>query len=475
MSRPYVVIDFETASKVDLKKAGAWRYAEDGDTVVLCLAYLPAGETEPYCWTPEDYFAAEHLRALVEDPEVWFIAHNAAFEKAIWRNIMMPRYGFPDIPNERWHDTMAVCAMKRLPLEMGHAAKALGLHEAKDAEGRALVLKISARYRKTGVFVCDEATLDRVCSYCIQDVRAEMALHLAIGGLPPGERQVWLLDQAINERGVALDQDFVASSQTVLDLALPALKAEFKSIVGCNHGQRQKVLDWLRWEENVDIKDMTKKTVDELIGKDEEEDDDVDQEDNGREGGDNLPALSGGARRALALRKLVRSTSVTKLQRMAGCVGSDGRARGLLQYHGAGTGRWAGRLFQPQNFPRGSLKTRPDLVVDAIHAAARIKDPSFVELALEVPPVEAVASALRHTIVAKPGRSLAAGDFAQIEARVVLALAGQRDKVELFASGAPIYADMAQAIYGRPITKEADLEEIRSGRTQSWLRLWDGG
>ena len=33
----------------------------------------------------------------------------------------------------------------------------------------------------------------------------------------------------------------------------------------------------------------------------------------------------------------------------------DGRARGLLQYHGAGPGRWAGRLFQPHNFPRGAL------------------------------------------------------------------------------------------------------------------------
>jgi hypothetical protein len=31
-----ILLDFETASKADLKKVGAWRYAEDPSTEILC-------------------------------------------------------------------------------------------------------------------------------------------------------------------------------------------------------------------------------------------------------------------------------------------------------------------------------------------------------------------------------------------------------------------------------------------------------
>jgi len=41
---------------------------------------------------------------------------------------------------------------------------------------------------------------------------------------------------------------------------------------------------------------------------------------------------------------------------MLHAVNEDGRMRGLLMYHGAATGRWSGRLVQPQNFPRPQKK-----------------------------------------------------------------------------------------------------------------------
>jgi DNA polymerase len=53
--------------------------------------------------------------------------------------------------------------------------------------------------------------------------------------------------------------------------------------------------------------------------------------------------------------------------------------------------------------------------------------------------------------VADRGRALVAGDFSGIEARIVLALAGQHDKCDLLASGQDVYCTMASAIYGRPI------------------------
>ena len=143
---------------------------------------------------------------------------------------------------------------------------------------------------------------------------------------------------------------------------------------------------------------------------------------------------------------------------------SDGVARGLLQYHGAGPGRWAGRILQPHNFPRGRLKVdgeAPD--IGPLVAALMTQDPEYVEL-LYGPAVAAVVSSLRHIIIARRGRALVAGDFAGIEARITLALAGQMDKVGLMAAGADVYCDMAESIYKRPINKKTDPEERQIGK-----------
>lgn len=457
MTQTIVVCDFETVSRVDLVKAGAHRYAEDVSTRVLCFCYQIKGHDNVDTWIPTT--ESDDLMTLAADPQVVFVAHNAAFEKAIWKHVMKGQHGYPPIDNTRWRDTTAWCARRRLPLRLEDVAKTLGLPQAKDTQGGVLVRKLNKHYAKTGSIECDAATLGRIVSYCIQDVRTTMALFDATRFNADAEHDVWLLDQTINERGVQLDRDFVAAAQDVLDLALPALEAEFYQLVGCSHNQRQKVLDWLRWEQGVDIANMKKATVDALMGQEEDDEDNLGDE----PAKDHVVYLTDDARRALGLRQLMRSSSVKKLQRMDQCVSRDGRARGLLQYHGAGTGRWAGRLFQPQNFPRGTVKARPDLAVEAIHLASKIGDANYVELALGVPPLETVASALRHCIVPSPGHTLVAGDFAQIEARIVLALADEDcDALKSFETGTP-YEDMASLIYGRPITK-ADVEERQIGK-----------
>ena len=119
MTLRQVVCDFETASSCDLKTAGAWRYSEDPTTEILCFNWREVIEGvpgRPGCWRPDQGAIPASLCDLVNytGAIVW-IAHNAMFEKAIWRNVLVPTYGMPDIPDERWHDTMAVCAVKSIP------------------------------------------------------------------------------------------------------------------------------------------------------------------------------------------------------------------------------------------------------------------------------------------------------------------------------------------------------------------------
>ena len=405
-----------------------------------------------------------------------FIAHNAGFEKAIWRNIMMPVFGWPDIPNERWHDSMASCAMKGLPLKLERVAMALRLSTQKDTDGTKAVLAYG-RTNKAGNYARTPEKLQRIMDYCKQDVRAELELHRRVRGLGADERKVWLLDQEINERGIRLDMDYVAAAQQICDDATKPLLAEFRALTGLDKVMSPKFKDWLvergcPFPKKKDADgnlvfdtSLAKENVAKLLGvQDEDEEDSLaDDADDYEEGGGQFP-LPFAYRRPLEIRKILGSASIKKLAAMQACVGAGGRARGLLQYHGAGPGRWAGRLLQPQNFPRPTLKVDgnahdPEQLVEAILT----RDHEYVGM-LFGEPIEAVASGLRHALIAAPGHLFEVGDFATIEARIVLAMAGQHNVTERMAAGEDIYIDMAQRIYKTIVDKKRDPEKRQIGK-----------
>lgn len=466
----FCLIDFETASFCDLKKAGAWRYAEDPTTEILCLGYTIDGgpgvvrvpNNLSYVSPPRDFQWG--LEKAVDDPNVIFIAHNVSFEKAIWRKIMMPVYGWPDIPNERWHDIMASCAMKALPLRLEKAAHVLGVEQQKDMEGSRVTLSLS-RPNKKGALDRSPEKLARVRAYNLSDLEAELAVHRRVRGLGASERQTWLLDQRINERGVRLDIPFIDASQRIIDDATVPLLAEFRGLTGINPTQRDKFVAWLH-DNGCPIPNLQKETIDKFLGDDDDEDDGSiagDEEDyEPQEPQLELPFQFA---RALRIRKILGSASIKKLAAMRACVGEDGRARGLLQYHGAGTGRWAGRLFQPQNFPRPTLKVdglAPDQnhVIDAINT----RDHDYVRMMFNEEPIAVVSHALRHSIIASEGQALSVGDFAKIECVIVLALAGAVETAEkVLKMGSAVYTNMASEIFGWPVTKN-DLKEYTIGK-----------
>lgn len=485
----FVVIDFESASNCDLKKCGAAVYSEHPSTEIICLGYVPHDDV-PYVIPGADLKFGDtdpDFQILAEDPEVIFIAHNVAFEKSIWRNIMVPVFGWPDIPDERWLDTMASCAMKGLPLKLEKAAAVLRLPVQKDTEGTKATLALS-RTNKQGYYDRSEEKLKRVRDYCAQDVRTELELYRRVRGLGPSERKVWLLDQTINQRGVRLDMDFVRAAQQICDDAAKPLRKEFEELTGVSPGQRDKVLEWLvangcpfpldTDEESKthgqQVVNLQKATIDKILGDRDEEDDSLAGDYEGRDNTDIQCDVPYSCRRALRIRKVLGSASIKKLAAMQNCVGGDGRARWLLQYHGAGPGRWAGRLLQPQNFPRPTLKQQvgwnddgtekfaghdPAQLMDAILSG----DSEYVG-ALFGEPIQAVANGLRHALIAAEGCAFEVGDFAQIEARIVLALAGQHDKTAIMAAGQSPYIPMAESIFKRPVDKYVDIKEYTIGK-----------
>lgn len=458
-----ITLDFETSSATDLIVCGAWKYAECVTTAILTLKIHWPGLNQPKRWVPADGLA-KWLVDIASNPEVLFEAHHAGFEKATWRTLMVP-LGFPDVPDERWRDTMAVCAYKALPQALEQAVSCLRLPYQKDMDGRKFTLGFS-KADKQGYYpkLTPEAQ-KRIDNYCDLDVLAEGALSKRIGDLTDDELQVWFDNERMNQRGLKIDLEFVAAALEVVDQAIVPLLAEHREITktleypdGLTPGQRDKMLAWFA-ERGVRLPNLTKETVAGLLGIDAE---DIAGDDDELGDGGNDPVdidLPGPCRRALEIRALINSAAIKKLKRMEQVTCADGRSRGMTQYHGTGPGRPAGRMWNHLNLPRPTIKMDPEQAVEIIKS----RDASTVELLLG-PAVEVVASSLRHAIIADKGKVLMAGDYAGIQARIVLAISGQHDKVALMASGKDVYCDLAEKIHGRKIDKDKDPEERMDGK-----------
>jgi DNA polymerase len=131
---PVLHRDIETRGALDLRKVGAHRYAADQATEVLCVCYAVDGDPVK-TWLPSDPVPPEFIEAA-RDPGWIVVAHNDQFETAIERHVLAPRHGFPLIPLNQHHCTMAAALALGLPGQLARLADALELANRKD-KGRA--------------------------------------------------------------------------------------------------------------------------------------------------------------------------------------------------------------------------------------------------------------------------------------------------------------------------------------------------
>lgn len=137
-----LIWDIETRSASNLRNEGAWCYAAHPSTEVLCVGYaIDDGEVE--IWQPGQPVPACFLDAG-RDPDQWrLIAHHAEFERAVLERVLVPRHGFPDIPLEAQHCTMALALANGYPADLDKLARALELEYLKDRDGVRLMREMS--------------------------------------------------------------------------------------------------------------------------------------------------------------------------------------------------------------------------------------------------------------------------------------------------------------------------------------------
>jgi DNA polymerase len=402
-----VSIDFESRSAVDLRKTGVYVYADDPSTDIWCMAYAFDDE-EPVIWTPDMEIDVRLEDYIVEGGKLR--AWNSNFERVIWNKIMVERYRWPRTKTSQWHCTMAQASAMGLPRALGQAAAVLGVEEQKDTIGRGLMMRM-ARPRKTNedgthVWWNTPDKMQALIDYCKQDVRTEVAVAERLIEMDYQERQVFLLDQRINDRGVMLDRDLLQRVRVLADETKEEIDAEISRITSGQVNAITNGVDLVKWLNKYGIatKSVDKQHVARMLA---------------------LPNLHPVIRHALELRQNGAKSSTAKLDSMEYAAGADDRMRGLLVYHGAATGRWSGKLVQPQNFPR-PIKKQDELN----EIIAKLKDDQSV--ADHGVGTQIASDLLRSMIIAKPGHRLLFADYSAIEARVLAWVAGQSDLVETF-------------------------------------------
>lgn len=444
-------LDIETYCEVPVAN-GTHAYAADAEIMLFAYA-LDDGPVKVLDCTAQPSMP-EDLADALDDPAVILYAHNSYFDRTVlWYN------GYR-LPVERWRDTMVKALAHSLPGALGDLCDVLNIQtdKAKDKAGRQLVSlfckprpansKIRRATRET-----HPAEWSRFVEYAGLDIEAMRAIDkkLPAWNYQAGELALWHLDQKINDRGVMVDTDLAHAAIRAVERAQKVLAArtvELTAGVVQAATQRDALLRHIAAAYGIGLPDMQQNTLEKCTA-----DPDTPLE----------------LRELLAIRSQASTTSASKYKALIKAVSRDSRLRGALQFNGASrTGRWSGRLFQPQNLPRPALEQAAiDQGIDAMKADC--EDLLFDNV------MELASSALRGCIVAPEGKKLVVADLSNIEGRVLAFLAGEEWKLQAFREFDTVQAEDGQWITGaelvaaylerRPVPLALDVkgEPIRKG------------
>ena len=507
--------------KKGLPVVGAAKYAADPTAEVLCLAYdLKDGQGARF-WRPGlppplDLWAHVMTGLPLE-------AHNASFERWVWERVCAGRMGWPGVRASQWRCSMAKSRAHTLPGKLGEIGKVLGLPVQKDKNGARLIDKFAMPRNPTAtdprrrvrciwtltdlaseladfastlspdlapakagrmidahekVLMSDHVDTLALGQYNLTDIDAEAHVSRVVPDMLPHELQYWQDDQAINHRGVAIDEDALHACIAVIEQAHEKYNAELHTLTGgavARASELARLSEWLRTQ-GVPVGHGQGSMDDEAI-----------------EGLLKRPQLAPvtypngcvarpPAGRALEIRAAVGSASVKKVFSMSNMLSAAGRLHDLYVWHGARTGRPTGSGPQPTNLPKAgppTLKcgacghyhrvdatTCPWCGLPCLPGRKALEwTPAAAEDALSVirsrllsvaehffgDAMAAVSGVLRGLFVAAPGHDLISSDYTAIEGVVVACLAGEQWRIDAYDAGAPMYLVSAERMFGTTV------------------------
>lgn len=424
-------IDFETFSSIDIQTSGAYKYTESVDFEILLIGYaFDNGPINIVDITSGDKWPTELLDAF-KDPAVEIHAANATFERLCLR-----AYGY-DIPIHRFHCVIVKALYCGLAGSLSKISEALHLKEkGKLSTGKALIRYFCVpckptkangeRVRNLPEHAPDK--WDDFKAYLYNDVESEREAErlLSTHEIPEFERENYIIDQEINDRGVLIDLNMASNAVDFDRQFADDTVRQMKELTGLtNPNSVSQLKTWLNEKHGIDMPALGKLDIGEYLKK---------------------QGVPPEVENALKGRLLLAKSSVKKYQAMLNCACYDGRAHGLFQFYGANrTGRWAGRLIQLQNLPQNHMEE-----LDYARGLVESGDYELAHMMFDnIPTV--LSELIRTAIIAPKGKTFVVSDFSAIEARVLSWIAQEQWRLDVFNSHGKIYEASASMMFGVPI------------------------
>lgn len=470
-------LDTETFSGVDLKKVGAYAYAEHPTTeIMICTYAIDEGRVQTWDCTESPTMPRELRKALrhVSRKKAKIVmANGLLFDRLVIRE----KWGI-DLPVSQIEDTMIMAYRHALPGSLDMQCQVLGVdaEHAKDKAGKALIKRFCKPTPKT--YKIRRYTREthpeewaKFLRYAALDIVAMREVYWRIPdwGNTPKEDEILLIDQLINDRGFYVDVDLANAAIK----AVQAHKEELKEEAWERFGGKLTGNDFLPILRDIapafTIHNAQKSTLNDLL-------EDPDFPDEGK-------AL-------IEMRLGASSTASTKYNPLVNGLSADGRRRGCLQYGGAKrTLRWAGKGFQPQNLARGeysddhegkikrregesdiSFWVRSHMLTNGINSLLR----GTAHWAYDISKL--TASTVRGCIIPAKGKKFVVADYSNVEGRGLAWIAGEKTALMVFKAGRDIYCETAGKMFGLdPDYIKANRKDLRQIGKACELGLGYGG
>lgn len=438
-------IDIETFSSIDLSTAGVFRYVESPDFTILLFGYkfnddqtkvidLASGESLP----PE-------VLTMLLSPKVLKTAFNASFEITCINKWLKINHPDKSLDISQWEDTMFRAAYAGYLGGLANVSKALGFTQdkQKDKSGSTLIKKFSYPKTPRGIDTRirlypsdDPFNWEQFKKYNAQDVEVEYAIRkeLKYIQIPEKEQKAWELDYRIQASGILIDKQLVNAALKLDETEKTRLKTKMRELSGIdNPRSTAQIKNWIVAQGfKSEVNSIRKETVPALIEEAE------------NTGFDSIAEL-------LRLRQELMKSSLAKYSRINEMICEDSRVRGMIQFYGSHTGRWAGRGVQVQNLPRNSIENISEV-------RDLFKKEFFKPLSLiySISLSDIASQLLRTVFIPSPGKIFAVADYSAIEARVIAWLSKEEWRLDVFKTSGKIYEASAAQMFGVDFEKICD-------------------
>jgi DNA polymerase len=436
-------IYFETRSELDITVVGARAYAEHPSTEILMVSFS-LDEKNVFNWNP--YFAnpgaliklKNGIRQVKRGKKV-IRAHNAEFEYWIWNLVGTRQFGWPEFSIDKFYDTMVVCCIAGFPASLENASETLDLVDKKNKSGKALINFFSKPSRKK-----DEKWKDPIVykskffefiEYCDDDVRAQIGIAKACPPMTLRQYQVYQLTEQMNIRGLPIDAPMARGALELVEQYKERANRQIQKITKNaieSATQNVALQKWLN-DNGSPIPNMQAATIEKYL---------------------NNPKTPKLVKQVLTIRSNVSKSSTAKYKAALTYLTSKSTVHGFIKAFIARTGRWGGRGLQIQNFSKPDKDFPYWCDYNVLAKAIADVDMWFIE-AIYADVMQALKAATRAMIYAPKGKKFICADYSQIEARIVMWLAGDKVGLKDFAGEGKIYEGMAADIFGVSISSIA--------------------